>query len=219
MHDRRRYIMSFFREEIVEQGNSTISPGLQVWYAYGRYMLNTANVNYSFGRLDKVFRSAFRQLKIKHSGMKRVLLLGLGAGNVTTILRELDPKISVLAVEIDPEVVRLGKAYFGLEEGPQLKIEIGDAISYVQQCQERFDMVVVDLFVDAEVPPAACSPDFLLRMADLLEPRGLLVFNRLAHEPELLQHTEAFGRKMAEVLPGTWMMDADLNKVLVYEKK
>lgn len=219
MRDLWRYIKSYFREEVVEHGNSTISPGLQVWYAYGRYMLNTANVNYSFGRLDKVFRSAFRQLRVEQRGMKRVLLLGLGAGNVPAILREVDPGIEVVAVEIDPEVVRLGRTYFGLQEGPGLRVEIADAIDWVAGCRERFDMVVVDLFVDAEVPAAACKPTFLLRLADLIGPGGLVVFNRLAHEPGLLQLTEAFGRKMAEVLPGTRMMDADLNKVLVYEKK
>ncbi len=214
-----RYIRSFFSEEMVEKGDSKISPGLQVWYAYGRKMLNAANVNYSFGRLDKVFRSAFAQLKISDRRMQNVLLLGLGAGNVTTILREIDPAIRVVAVEIDPEVVRLAKAHFELKTGPQLEVVIADAIAYVWQCPLRFDMVVVDIFVDDEVPLAACQEDFLLKMASLLNANGLLVFNRLAHRPDLRQQTEDFGRKMMAALPGTRFLDADLNKVLVYEQK
>lgn len=214
-----RYIKSFFNEEIVEKGNSTISPGLQVWYAYGRKMLNAANVNYSFGRLDKVFRSTFAQLDVANRGMNNVLLLGLGAGNVTTILRELDPRIHVVAVEIDPEVVRLAETHFELKTGPQLEVVLADAIAYVRDCQKRFDMVVVDIFVDDEVPEAACEPDFLSKMASLLNSKGLLVFNRLAHRPDLRQQTEEFGRKMKTVLPGTRILDADLNRVLVYEKK
>ena len=214
-----RYIRSFFSEEMVEMGDSKISPGLQVWYAYGRKMLNAANVNYSFGRLDKVFRSAFAQLKISDRRMQNVMLLGLGAGNVTTILREIDPAIRVVAVEIDPEVVRLAEAHFELKTGPQLEVVIADAIAYVWQCQLRFDMIVVDIFVDDEVPPAACQEDFLRKMASLLNVNGLLVFNRLAHRPDLRQQTEDFGRKMMAVLPGTRFLDADLNKVLVYEQK
>jgi spermidine synthase len=214
-----RYLMSFLREEVVEVGHSTISPGLQVWYAYGRLMLNTTHVNYSFGRLDKVFRSAFQQLRIGERGLRKVLLLGLGAGNVPRILAEYDPRIAVVAVEIDPEVIRLGQAHFGMEAGPRLEIVLADALAYVWECAATFDMVVVDLFVDAEVPEEACSPAYLQRLAQLLEPGGLLVFNRLAHDAGLRQQTETFGRKMMAVLPGSVALDADLNRVWVYERK
>ncbi|MBL0015203.1 MAG: hypothetical protein IPP17_01900 [Bacteroidetes bacterium] len=100
-----------------------------------------------------------------------------------------------------------------------MEVVLADAIAYVRDCQKRFDMVVVDIFVDDEVPEAACEPDFLSKMASLLNSKGLLVFNRLAHRPDLRQQTEEFGRKMKTVLPGTRILDADLNKVLVYEKK
>lgn len=214
-----RYIKSFFREEVVEVGQSKISPGLQVWYAYGRKMLNTTKVNYSFGRLDKVFRSAFKQLRIQERGLKNVLLLGLGAGNVPRILAEYDPQIVVDAIEIDPEVLRLGEAHFGLQQGPQLKVILTDALPYVWICTSSYDMIVVDLFVDDEVPIAACNAAYLQRLGELLRPSGVLVFNRLAHSPALRQQTEAFGRKMEAALPGSYAMDADLNKVWVYEKK
>lgn len=214
-----RYIMSFFREEVIERADSNISPGLEVWYAYGRKMLNSTNVNYSFGRLDKVFRSAFKQLKIHERPIKSVLLLGLGAGNVPTILREINPKIAVVAVEIDPVVVRLGEKHFGLGQGPQLEIIVADAIDYVKTCDRRFDMIVVDIFIDDQVPDRACEAAFLQQLAALLHPSGLLIFNRLAHTAGLLQQTEEFGRKMMAALPGTHFMEADLNKVLVYEKK
>lgn len=214
-----RYIKSFFREEVLEEGRSAISPGLQVWYAYGRKMLNTSKVNYSFGRLDMVFRSAFQQLRIQERGIQRVLLLGLGAGNVPRILAEYDPQIHVTAVEIDPEVLRLGAAHFGLQAGPQLEIVLADALAYVWDSTEQYGLIVVDLFVDEEVPAAACTSAYLERLAALLLPQGLLVFNRLAHTPSLRQQTEAFGRKMMAALPSTYALQADLNKVWVYEKK
>ncbi len=214
-----RYLKSFFIEELVETGDSSISPGLQVWYANGRNMLNTSSVNYSFGRLDTVFRSAFEQIHLPERNFQDILLLGLGAGNVTTILTEIAPEIKVVAVEIDPEVLRLGEAHFGLKPGPRLEIELADALEFVWRCELKFDMVVVDLFVDDAVPEAACSEAYLQRLAAMLRPGGMLLFNRLAYSPILSQHTEEFGRKMMAALPGAYVLDADLNKVWVYEKK
>jgi spermidine synthase len=214
-----RYIRSFLNEEIVEKGNSQHSPGLQVWYAYGKKMLNTAKVNYSFGKLDAVFRSAFKQLRIEERGIRNVLLLGLGAGNVPVILKEYDPNIRVVAVEIDPEVLRLAETHFGLVQSPVLEVVLADATEFVFQCAERFDMVVVDVFIDDQVPEAACSEAFLQQLGKLLNPGGLVAFNRLGHTAALLQQTTEFGRKMMATLPGTYFLNADLNKVLVYEQK
>lgn len=213
-----RYLKSFLSETVVEKGHSEFSPGLQVEYAYGRMMLNSAKVNYSFGRLDAVFRSAFKQLLVGSRRPKAVLLLGLGAGNVVQILHEYDPNMRIVAVEIDPEVIRLAEAHFAMQRGPQLEVVLADAITFVTACKEQFGMVVVDLFIDDQVPEAACTETFLHLLAGLVITGGILVFNRLAHTPELRQQTEAFGRKMIAALPGTRFIDADLNKVLVYEK-
>ena len=182
-------------------------------------MLNSQNVNYSFGKLDKVFRSAFEQLELEQRAVESVLLLGLGAGNVPQLLRKSNPKAKVTALEFDPEVIRLGKQYFGLSDLPNLEIVIGDAFQFIPTCTVTFDLIIVDLFVDEEVPEAASSQDFLENLALLLSKNGLLVFNRLGHNSRLLQQTEGFGRKIKMVLPGTHSLQADTNTVYVYEKK
>jgi spermidine synthase len=214
-----RYIKSFFSETILEEAPSDYSPGLQVWYVYGRKMLNAANVNYSFGKLDKVFRAAFAELRFDQRKIKSVLLLGLGAGNVPYLLREIDPEMHVRAIEIDPVVLELGRKHFGLTENPQLEIILADAIAYVQNCKDTFDLVIVDLFIDDQVPTEATTDEFLMDLARLLAPGGMLMFNRLSHTESLRQQTAAFGRKMWAALPGTVPVDADSNKVFVYEKK
>jgi spermidine synthase len=89
----------------------------------------------------------------------------------------------------------------------------------VQTCKSLFDCVIVDLFVDAEVPAAACNTTYLAQLAALLRPGGLLVFNRLAHTAHLRQQTQAFGRKMVAALPTAYALDADLNQVWIYEQK
>ena len=213
-----RHIKSFFREEVLEKSDSRLNPGLQVWYAYGRTMLNSANVNYSFGKLDLVFRSTFQQLEIAKRDITSVLLLGLGAGNVPQLLQSSNPNAKITALEFDPEVIRLGKKYFQIDKMRNLEVVLADAFKFVQTSTVTFDLIIVDLFVDEEVPAAASNPEFLKKLAEILNPKGLLVFNRLSHTTRLAQQTATFGRKMEEILPGTTCLQADTNQVYVYAK-
>lgn len=214
-----RHIKSYFSETLVEEGNSEVTPGLQVQFAYGRLMLNSACVNYSYGRLDAVFREAFEQIAVGKHDWRSALLLGLGAGNVPRILSTMAPGLHVTGVEIDPEVLRLGEKHFGLVAGPRLDIVCADAIRWVEAHDTRYDLVVVDLFVDDQVPAGACHAAFLEQLAQRVNAGGMLLFNRLAHTGALRQQSEDFGRKMVATLPGSYALKADLNLVWVYEKK
>lgn len=214
-----RYIKSFFSEEIVERSDSNLNPGLQVWYAYGKYILNSKHVNYSFGKLDMVFRSAFSQMQIEKLKIDSVLLLGLGAGNVPRLLKDLQKNAKITAIEFDPEVLRLARKYFELDNLENLNVVLGDAFSYIENCTVTFDLIIVDLFVDEEVPAKASDPEFLKRLEAFLNPKGHLMMNRLGHTSRLNQQTEDFGRKITAVLHGTIQLQADTNTVFVYEKK
>jgi spermidine synthase len=214
-----RYLRSFVREEILEESSSPHNELLQVEYSYGKLMLNTRHVNYSYGMLDNIMREAIDTLKVERSGAFEVLLLGLAVGNVVKILSEHLPDYHITGVEIDAEVVRLGKKYFGLDEYPNLDIVVADALEFVPQCRQKFDLVIVDLFQDAYVPSGAETDEFLLGLARLLEPGGLLMWNRLMLDEELRQQTEEFTRKMTNILPGTRHFKAHGNRMLYYEKK
>lgn len=218
MKRRWRYWKSFVGEEIIEQSTSPYNERLEVSYFKGRKLLNTQSVNYSFGSLDQVFRVAFSHLKIDRRGIRKVLLLGLGGGNILRLLKRSTPDCFVRGVEIDPEVVRLARNHFELDDYTNVEIVIDNAFAHVKYEAERYDLVIVDLFIDAQVPREAEQEWFLKRLSQLLGPDGLLMFNRLLHTPELRELTEAFTRKMQQVLPGTEFFKADQNRMLYYEK-
>ena len=213
-----RYLKSFVNETVLERTSSPYNEELEVWYAFGKKVLNAKSVNYSFGLIDKVFRSALAQLKFERREVKDVLILGLGVGNMVAVLSEYDPEMRFIGVEIDAEVIRLGRKYFELDSYPNLEIVEADAIAYVADCYQKFDLVIVDLFVDATVPPQAEEAAFFARLDLLLRKPGLLLWNRLALSDEIRQHTDNFTRKMQQALPGTKSLSAHKNRVLCYEK-
>lgn len=85
-------------------------------------------------------------------------------------------------------------------------------------CSFTYDMIIVDLFVDALAPQEAEEDDFLVKLNELIESRGLILFNQLMYSSVLCQQSEEFSRKMTTVLPGTKFIKAHSNRMLYYEK-
>lgn len=86
---------------------------------------------------------------LAHGAAKRVLIIGGGDGG---ILREVlkHPKVEqVVQVEIDQQVIELCKEYLpnhsqGAFDNPKARIVIGDGVEFVNQTQERFDIIISD---------------------------------------------------------------------------
>lgn len=213
-----RYLKSFVSETVLERTSSPYNEELEVWYIFGKNVLNAKTVNYSYGLLGKVFRSAFSQLKVEQRKVQEVLILGLGVGNVVSLLSQYGQKIHFTGIEIDAEVIRLGNAHFELDAYKNLEIIVGDALEYVQTCDKKFDLIIVDLFVDDKVPAQVEEPAFFEQLEAILGESGLLIWNRLAFSDEILQHTKNFIRRMQIALPGSKVLRAHKNRIVYYEK-
>lgn len=213
------YLRSFLTEKVVESISTPHHDLLEVWYVYGKYTLNSRSVNFSYGDLDKVFRQAFYQLNISDRKVESCLILGFGVGNVCRILREYHPDSQVVGVEIDEKIIGLGRNYFDLDTYENMEIVVAEATEYMSVCEAKFDLIIVDLFIDALVPNQAESGAFLEKLDEQLQPGGLLLFNRMMHSPGLRQQSEAFTRKIQAVLPITHFCKAHQNRMLYHEKK
>ncbi|MBE9480460.1 MAG: hypothetical protein IMY69_02060, partial [Bacteroidetes bacterium] len=80
------FIKSFFDDKTIEKTSSQINPYLEIKKEKGKYILNSKNVNYSYGGLHKAFQKIFRKINLKEEKIKNVLILGFGAGSIASIL-------------------------------------------------------------------------------------------------------------------------------------
>ena len=215
-----KYLLSFVSEQSVEKAGGPVAGDIEVSYVFGKYVIDGKQVNYGFGNLDTVFRKTLERIRFGESQFRDILILGLGAGNILKIIEEeYAGAYSITGVEADSEMIRLGKKYFKLGERKGLQLREMNAELFVKQMKESWDMILVDLFVDEQVPRFAEEIWFLQKMRESLRNGGSLLFNRLGHTDRLEQESLLFSKKMNSVLPGSDYFYAHTNLMLHYQKK
>lgn len=198
-----RYLKSYFITEVWEDIATPYNPTLQVIYQYGKIKLNSKTVNYSFGSLHVAFAETIKEYDVIRRDYVKVLILGLGAGSIPAILASHGKNYEMTGVEIDPEVIRLAKEYFNLDYHTNLNIVVADAVQFVAEEAnkgEKYDLICVDLYEDYEVPKSAESPDFLVRLKNILSDKGLLLYNRILI-PQTMANTDRFISIFEQIFP------------------
>lgn len=156
--------------------SSEINGILEVTYINGQKILDTANANYSYGSLQKVLEFGLKKVDLK--SVRNILLLGMGGGSIIKSLREnFEYKENIVAIEIDPKVIQIAKDEFGITESKNQRIIQEDAFQYVKNSNESFQLIIIDLFIDDQVPSIFYSKEFCQNVAKLIDDSGSFIFN------------------------------------------
>jgi spermidine synthase len=200
-----KFLSSFLVTYPVEERKSELSGKLEILYTNGKYVLDTPNVNYSFGGLHTVFQRAFGQFGIRQRKIKNVLILGFGGGSVASILqKEYGKDLEIVGVEKDEIVIELAKKYFSLDKYKNLTLHCGDAYDFVQNTSlPSFDLVVVDIFVDPIVPEKFQGEIFLSALGKLLSPNGILFYNFIIRDEKTRDKGGQLYKKMNSLIGHT----------------
>ncbi len=117
--------------------------------------------------LTHIWKTGIKKLVPKHFTPQTILILGLGGGSNTLLVRRLYPKAKITAVEIDPFMVEIGKKYFGLNKVKNLEIIIGDALDFARDLRsENYDLILVDCFEGKYIPHKLENLDFMQQLKD-----------------------------------------------------
>jgi spermidine synthase len=119
----------------------------------------------------------------------RIAILGNGAGTTARAYARYFPATLIDAVEIDGELLDIGRRYFGLRERAQLKLHVEDARPFLRRTRERYDAIFVDAYRQPYIPFYLTTREFFELARDRLRPGGAVLIN-VGHpegEPELEQ--------------------------------
>jgi len=178
-----KYLLSFFYLVTVKRLDTTLNPGLSLQMEAGRLLLNTSNANYSYGNMHTVFERVFEHIEIEKYPPSKLLILGLGAGSVIDILqRQYGFEPDITAVELDPAIIDC-LPYWETLQLDKTKIICGDAFEVVRKISEKFDLIIIDLFIDLDVHSGIHDLIFLEQIKQLLNVEGTVLLNYIVDNP------------------------------------
>lgn len=109
-----------------------------------------------------------------------VLIIGLGAGTISRQYQHFfgeTHKLKIDGVEIDPEVIKVGKKYFELEQ-PSLTIYQMDGREFLNRTDKKYDIIIVDAYAkQSYIPFHLATSEFLQTIKEKLKPNGMVAYN------------------------------------------
>jgi spermidine synthase len=107
---------------------------------------------------------------------RRVAILGNAAGTTARAMGRFFPATRIDAVEIDPELTRLGRRWFDLRN-PRMKMHHEDARPFLRRSEGGYDAIFVDVYRQPYIPFYLATREFFTLARDRLRPGGAVIVN------------------------------------------
>jgi spermidine synthase len=136
------------------------------------------------------------------------LVLGGGGFSFPRFLEVRYPQSRVVAVEIDPGVVQMARDKRWLPNDSAIEVVATDARLYVEQlpADQRFDLVLGDVFNDYSVPYHLTTREFTEKLAQHLTPDGIYVINIVDGVSGDFQFLRSFVTTLRQVFPHVYVI-------------
>ena len=173
--------LSYILPITIYEKKSQISKNLEVTWNNGKLVIDSENTNYSYGSLQKVLRNGLYSIgKERIQNMNSILVLGVAGGSVIkTLVDEFQFKGKITGVEIDEEITTIANQYFKLNEITNYTPIIADANEFVKKINEKFDLIIIDIFEDSNMPDFLFEKEFIFNIKQLLNSKGFVLFNTM----------------------------------------
>lgn len=106
---------------------------------------------------DLMFVSSL--LSLSEEKTLKILVLGVGGGNVIRMIQKYLPNASITGVDIDPINLKIAKEFFGVS-GKNVRLVKDDAIDFLggNKSPIHYDIIIDDIFTENEGEPMRALP-------------------------------------------------------------
>lgn len=142
-------------------------------------------------RLEHVYTQAMMLGLALRPDAARSLLLGLGGGSLARALHQVRSRMHIDAVELRQAVIDVARDHFGLAHNRRLHLHCCDARDFVRDHSNRYDLLMLDLYLADGVHPAQTEREFLQLCRQRLDEQGILLANHWCSEFRDSQRAQA----------------------------
>ncbi len=108
--------------------------------------------------------------------VRKVGIIGLGAGTIPREFSAVYGPIPIDGVEIDGTIVDLARQYFHMNE-PNLHVVVQDGRYFLQTSSQHYDVIGIDAYQQPYVPFQLTTLEFFREVRSHLNPQGVAVIN------------------------------------------
>ncbi len=114
---------------------------------------------------------------------QRILLIGLGGASMQKFLHDLLPETDMETVEIDPEVVRIARKFFGFEPDDTQMVHVDDGRAFIENSKKLYDIIFLDAYGSDSIPYSLATQEFLEVVRERVAEDGIVCSNLLSGNP------------------------------------
>jgi len=137
--------------------------------------------------------------------VRKVAIIGLGAGTAVREFTAAYGPIPIDGVEIDGTNVNMGRQYFHMNE-PNLHVVLQDGRYFLQTTSQKYDVVGIDAYQQPYVPFQLTTKEFFQEVRNHLTPTGVTVINAGRTNSDF-RLVEALAQTMHSVYPNVYIID------------
>lgn len=108
---------------------------------------------------------------------KNVLMIGGAAYTYPIHFLDTFENKNIDVVEIDPKMTEIAQEHFGLQNNTRLNIYHEDGRSFINKCQNKYDVILIDAFKGHNIPFELTTEEAYSRMKELLNEKGCIIVN------------------------------------------
>lgn len=160
----------------------------------------------------------FNPAPFEPSQMKSMAIIGLAAGTVARQVSEVYGPIPIDGFEIDPQIIEVGRKYFGMNE-PNLNAIAQDGRVGLERTRKKYTVIGVDAYRPPYIPWHLTTVEFFETVRQHLTDDGVLVIN-VGRSPDDRRLIDGLVGTIRQVFPSVYVMDVpDSFNSIVYATK
>ena len=141
---------------------------------------------------------------------KRILMIGLGGGSISTYYGRAMPDVQIDTVELDQRVIDVAKQLFALRESPRVRYLAADGRVFLNRSKDLYDLILLDAYRGGYVPFHLLTKEFYTLVKNRLTPGGAVAFN--VHDGTKLYHSTV--KTLGEVFPTLDLYPSGVGEVI-----